>query len=205
MDEFIKKWKNDKKYQAKIKLIFYGVFIILAVLYISSLNKSIPKEDKKDDIQEKEVINDTIIDIPNTYHYDITIDLDNNIYRYYGNKDMEKTTITKETGATTNYLYQNNEYYIDDNGTYVKTTKEEVYDLINYNYLDLNNINNYLKNATKEDNSYKVYLKDLILDDNTDEFITITIDNNKINIDYTSLMKKINNNEKCIIDIQINE
>ena len=204
MEEFLKKWKSDKKYRAKIKLIFYGVFIILVAVYASTLNTSITEDDKKDDPKE-EVINDEVIEVPENYHYEINIEIDNDTYKYYGEKTIARTTITKIGDATINYLYEDNEYYINDNNTYVKTTREEVYDIINYNYLDLNNINNYLKKATKVNNMYYIYLKDIILNDETDEYITIIIDDNNINIDYSSLMKKINNYEKCIVEIQINE
>lgn len=200
MDEFIKKWKSDKKYQAKIKLILYGIFIILVVLYASTLNTNINKDNKKDEPKE---IDTLVIAIPKEYHYNITIDLDNNSYKYYGDKTSEKTTITKETDVTKNYIYQNNEYYIEDNGTYVKTTKDEIYDIINYNYLNIDSINNYLKNATKNGNEYLVYLKDIILDDDSNEYITIEVNDNNISIDYTELMRKINNNERCNVDIQI--
>ena len=201
MDNFIKKWKSDKKYQAKIKLILYGIFIILVALYASTLNTNIPKEDKKEN--NKEEIDTLVIAIPKEYHYNITIDLDDKVYKYYGDKTRDNKTITKEADTVTNYIYQNDNYYIDDNGTYVITTREEVYDILSYNYLDINNINNYLKKSTKRDNQYLVYLKDIILDNDTDEYITIEVNDNNISIDYTSLMNKINNSERCLVDIQL--
>ena len=109
----------------------------------------------------------------------------------------------------TNYVYQNNNYYIEDTmkiDNYIITTKDEVYDIINYNYINLSTINEYLKKATKNDNQYLVYLKDIILGNDSDDYIVIDINENNIFIDYTVLMKEFNNNlNKYQVIIEIKE
>ena len=75
--------------------------------------------------------------------------------------------------------------------------KEEVYSLIDYDYLDINNIKYYINNSIKDNDIYKVKL-------NNGNYFTIKIDENNDNIviDYTNLFKledsTINN---VIVDI----
>ena len=195
MNEFIKKWHNDKKYQAKIKLLLYGLFIIfVTIIAVSPRNNELIEENKnKNDTPS--VLDNSLIKIPTEYNYDITIYIDDNYYRYYGNVKTNETTIFKEIdNSMINYICRNNEYYMLDDDIYVKTTKDEVYDVINYNYINLDNINNYLSKSVKNGNQYLVYLKDVILDDNTDEYFIININDNIINIDYVPLMKRYNSN-----------
>ena len=72
--------------------------------------------------------------------------------------------------------------------------------------MKLETINEYLKKSTKENNQYIIYLKDMILDSSSNEYISIILDENKINVDYTSLMKKFDNEfEKYEIEILIEE
>ena len=40
MNEFLEKWKNDKKYRTKIKLLAYIAFFVIVSIYALSLNNS---------------------------------------------------------------------------------------------------------------------------------------------------------------------
>lgn len=200
----MQKWQEDNRFRAKIKLLLYGLFIILVTMYAISL-----KESKKDNNPETvfPVESNYQISIPDNYSYFINITIDGKEYIYSGEKHSTEKTINKTIdNVTTNYLLRDNDYYMQDNNLYVKITKEEVYDIINYNYIDLNNINNYLKQAIKDDNQYKVYLQDVILDTETKEYFVISINDGTINIDYTPLMKRNNPDiESYNVSIQINE
>ena len=208
MGDFIEKWRSDSKYRAKMQLIMYGVFILGVAAYAAILNNRAPITNIVDDeipvVDKKE---ETIINIPNKYNYVMDIVIDDKEYKYSGTSEPAKTTITKiKDDTTTNYIYENNEYYIEDNGNYVKTTKDEVYDIVNYNYLNLNTINEYLTKATKDNDQYLVYLKDIILGNDSEEYFTIKVDDNNIVIDYTPLMKQFNNNiNNYEVTIQIDE
>ena len=95
-----------------------------------------------------------------------------------------------------------------DNDIYVKTTKDEVYDIVNYNYLNLETINEYLSKATANNNQYLVYLKDIILGNDSEDYFVILINDKTIDIDYTPLMKQFNskiNNYKVTIKIEVIE
>ena len=81
-----------------------------------------------------------------------------------------------------------------------------MYDIVNINYINLNTINEYLKTSHKNNNQYIVYLKDIILENESDDYFIILVNDNEINIDYTPLEKIINNNiEKYKVHIKIEE
>lgn len=206
MDKFLEKWKEDKKFRAKMKLLLYGVFLLIIIIYANSLNSKTISSDN--DIFNTEGDTEAKITIPEKYTYDIKIEIDDENYKYSGEKNTEELTIVKEhDNITKNYIYKDGEYYIKDNDLYVKTTKEEVYDQINSNYINFDTINNYLTKATtSNDNQYLVYLKDVILGNDTEDYFTILINDDKISIDYTPLMKQFNSDiKKYKVSIQIDE
>ena len=211
MDKFLENWKNDHRYRAKIKLSLYSLFILLVSVYAISLNNKAPinnENNQKESVNEPvNTDNKNIINIPNDYTYLIDINVNSDNYKYYGTYlDNEMTIIKEHENNTTSYLYKNNDYYIKKEDLYIKTTKENIYDIIDYNYLDLSNINAYLNTSEKVGNEYHVYLKDIILDYNSDDYIIVTINNNDINIDYTNLMKILNNSiNLCTVNIKIEE
>ena len=102
----------------------------------------------------------------------------------------------------------NNKYYIlDDKGNYIITTKDDVYPYIDYRYLDISNIKQFISIGTKEFNTYKIKLSDLILNSNSEEYITINVDeiNKILIIDYTNLFKLDNESlKKEIVTIKYN-
>lgn len=177
---FKEKWQ-DKKYQAKVKLSGYGIFILLVIVMILFGSKSTNLDNFK-----------SVVSLPNKEIYTINIsyELDNklNEVKYtYSNK-----LITKQVNNIKyNYKYLDNKYYIEKEDNYVLTDISKVYDYIAYDYLD--NIDNYLKYAKNIDDKYIVYIRDIVLDSNSDLSIEITINNNNVVIDYTNLLSLIDN------------
>ena len=201
MKDFLEKWKSDKRYRAKIKLLAYTIFIIIIFIYALTLDISPRNYEDISDINNNSIKETAdIIKIPEQYEYIIKIKIDDKEYKYSGIQTTEKRTIKKEIDdKVTNYIYQNNQYYLEDSiniDNYVTTTKEEVYDIVNYNYINLTTINEYLKKATKDNNQYLVYLKDIILGNESDRYFVIDINDKNIFVDYTVLMKEFNNNIK---------
>lgn len=177
---FKEKWQ-DKKYQAKVKLSGYGIFILLVIVMILFGSNSNNLDNFK-----------SVVSLPDKEIYTINIsyELDNKLnevkYTYSNN------LITKQVNNIKyNYKYLDNKYYIEKEDNYVLTDISKVYDYIAYDYLD--NINNYLKYAKNIDDKYIVYIKDIVLDSNSDSSIEITIDNNNVVIDYTNLLSLIDN------------
>lgn len=214
IENFELKWQNDKKFQAKMKLLGFALFLVAVSIYASSINS---KTEYNNQIPENNEVtqnnNETsnyALKIPEEYDYTITIEMDNKKYEYIGKKMIDRELIQKKVdNVITNYMYQNNTYYIEDNvqtDNYIITTRDEVYDVINYNYINLNTINEYLTKATKNDNQYLVYLKDIVLGNNSDNYFVIDINENIINVDYTVLMKEFNKDiSKYIVTIEIKE
>lgn len=201
MEDFLEKWKSDKRYRTKIKLLAYTIFIIIIFIYALTLDTSPRNYEDISDINNNSIKETAdIIKIPEQYEYIIKIKIDDKEYKYSGIQTTEKRTIKKEIDdKVTNYIYQNNQYYLEDSiniNNYVTTTKEEVYDIVNYNYINLTTINEYLKKATKDNNQYLVYLKDIILGNESDRYFVIDINDKNIFVDYTVLMKEFNNNIK---------
>ena len=145
---FKEKWQ-DKRYQAKIKLSGYSIFVVIAIIMILVEGAS--------------------------------------------NNNNELLITKTNNDIVTNYKYISNKYYVENNDKYILTNINKVYDIIDYEYLDIDNINNYLNNATLENDIYKVYLKDIILNNTSDKYITIKLLDNSVEIDYTYLLNILNN------------
>lgn len=205
MNDFLEKWKNDKKYRTKIKLLAYTGFVVIVSIYALSINGKTPSNNNQyNNFSNFEFTNNTF-DIPKEYTYKINVNIDDDTYVYSGKKTNSEETIKKEhNGTITEYRYFNNEYYILMDDVYQLTTKETIYNPVNYNYLNLTNINTYLSKAKKINNMYNVYIKDVVLGNETDHYFTILVNDNHINIDYTPLVNEFDYNiQKYLVDIII--
>lgn len=181
------RWK-DKRERAKIELMLYGIFFLVIIIFArisSSMSTNIPKDND---------INNTFIDeITDNYQYDIDITIDNNKYKYFGKKLGNNMSITRIVGTKEEYFYQmNDKYYIlDTKGNYILTTAEDIYPYIEYRYLNINNIKQFIKLGTKNDTVYSVKVSDIVLNNNSTDTITLTVneEDKNILIDYTNLFK----------------
>lgn len=186
------RWK-DKRERAKIELMLYGIFFLVIIIFArisSSMSTNIPKDND---------INNTFIDeITDNYQYDIDITIDNNKYKYSGKKLGNNMSITRIVGTKEEFFYQmNDKYYIlDTRGNYILTTAEDIYPYIEYRYLNINNIKQFIKLGTKNDTVYSVKVSDIVLNNNNADTITLTVneEDKNILIDYTNLFKIDNSN-----------
>lgn len=186
------RWK-DKRERAKIELMLYGIFFLVIIIFArisSSMSTNIPKDND---------INNTFIDeITDNYQYDIDITIDNNKYKYSGKKLGNNMSITRIVGTKEEFFYQmNDKYYIlDTRGNYILTTAEDIYPYIEYRYLNINNIKQFIKLGTKNDTVYSVKVSDIVLNNNSADTITLTVNEKDKNIliDYTNLFKIDNSN-----------
>ncbi len=200
---FKEKWQ-DKKYQAKIKLSGYSIFVVIAIIMIlvegASNNKNTVidngLEDNKTIKDNTDTKDNKLFTINYPYIIELNYNIDNtknNITYNYSNNNNELLITKTNNDIVTNYKYISNKYYVENNDKYILTNINKVYDIIDYEYLDIDNINNYLNNATLENNIYKVYLKDIILNNTSDKYITIKLLDNNVEIDYTYLLNTLNN------------
>lgn len=196
----LKEKLKDKRERAKLELLFYGIFFLAIIVFTRILSgyNDVPK------------VNDTksfINEITDNYEYNIDINIDNNKYKYYGKRLGNNMSINKVIDNKYDYFYKmGNKYYIlDTNGNYILTSVEDIYNYIDYRYLDISNIKEYIKLGTKDNNNYNIKVSDIILNSNNTNTITISIDelNNTITLDYTELFKIDNNNlNKEIVTIK---
>ena len=195
----IKEMRKDKKGRAKLELIFYAVFAIVLVLFIrlgsygKSYNEPINTTEEKSFIYSLE----------DNYEYNIDIKYNNESYDYKGRVLGNNASLKKISDNNEEYYYvMNNKYYeLDDNGNYILTSKDDIYNNIDYKYLNINDIKNFIEYSTKEDNTYKIKLSDIILNNNSEEYITININEESkvLTIDYTNLFRLDNENINSVI------
>ena len=200
---FKEKWQ-DKRYQAKIKLSGYSIFVVIAIIMIlvegATNNKNTIIDNGLEDNKTIKDNTDTKDNKMFTINYPYIIELNynidntkNNITYNYSNNNNELLITKTNNDIVTNYKYISNKYYVENNDKYILTNINKVYDIIDYEYLDIDNINNYLNNATLENDIYKVYLKDIILNNTSNKYITIKLLDNSVEIDYTYLLNILNN------------
>jgi len=121
LDKLVEMWK-DKRGRAKIQLCLYGIFFIGVIIFTRVLNTTTSKT------QENNPVNKSfLVEVNDNYGYDIEINIDNNIYKYYGEMLGNNGKITRIVEDTEDhYFIMNNKYYIlDENSNYILTTKEE--------------------------------------------------------------------------------
>lgn len=200
----LKERLKDKRERAKIELMLYGIFFIAVIIFARIAGSSTPSNNE----QNNQVTESFISSITDNYEYDMLINLNDNTYHYYGKVLGNNSTINlKIEDQITSYYLMNKKYYTLENGNYILTNEEEVYPYIDYYYLNINNIKEYIKLATKENDTYKVKISDIVLNSENDDYLIININEGDKNlvIDYTSLLKLTENNiEKAILNITYN-
>lgn len=192
------KW-NDKRERAKIELILYAIFFIGVIIFVRVGNNISNNNINTSD-------NLFISQINDNYSYDIKININDNNYEYIGKVLGYNSTIEKKDSNTDEYFYKKNDKYykLDQDNGYILSNKNDIYDVINYDYMDINNIKEYIKTSNNDGGIYKVKISDIILNSSSLDYITIKIDNinNIIEIDYTNLLRINDNNiTKAIVNI----
>ena len=207
MQELFEKYKTDQQYRAKIKLCIYVMFVILVTIYAISLSKRVPTNNSNlnmtDSDVEKEtkesIDNESLIEIATEMKYKVLVSTDKVKYEYVIEKKDRKEYITKIiNNEQEEYLYEENKYYKKENNNYTEIKKHEIDENIDYDYLRLETINLYINKGTKNNNDYLIYIKDIIIGNHSDDYFVINLNENKIFIDYTPLIKNFNKDLKNI-------
>lgn len=192
------KW-NDKRERAKIELILYAIFFIGVIIFVRVGNNISNNNINTSD-------NLFISQINDNYSYDTKVNINDNNYEYIGKVLGYNSTIEKKDSNTDEYFYKKNDKYykLDQDNGYILSNKNDIYDIINYDYMDINNIKEYIKTSNNDNGIYKVKISDIILNSSSSDYITIKLDNinNTIEIDYTNLLRINDNNIiKAIVTI----
>ena len=185
----LKEKLKDKREKAKLELILYGIFFLGLIIFLRIGNmRSTHNEVNNND-------NIFIFQITDNYEYNINITINDIVYNYTGKVLGYNEVITNNNNNEHYYKKKDIYYKLDSDKGYILTNKKDIYNIIDYDYLDINNIKEYIKLSTREDNIYKVKVSDINLSNTKEDYITIKIDNinNTIDIDYTNLFKEKNN------------
>lgn len=222
---FYEKMKTDKRYNAKVQFIAYGAFILLLIIFLNinnntTSNNTITPELDNDN---KEVVEEvSLLElINNNYEYDVNVLVNKNKtetinHRYYGKSYKDNTIINKEINGTTNMYYQvDNYYYIkNENNEFGLIENNIIYDLINSKYIELPDVLKLIDKANLDhvvdssnndkESVYNLLVRDIVISNKSDDIVTIKVVEGdsklSINIDYTNLMKVLDNSiEKCEI------
>lgn len=211
--------QNNKKRSAFIKLMLGIIFIIIImVVFRLGSDGNIIKEETDNDTNnnvndEKDSTDIKDIVLNGDYKFEYLIDVimqDGNklTYTYTGSSiDGKLSGTIKNMEQEIEYLYKDNEYYIIDNDQYYLVDEEDIFKVIDYKYLSISSINNYIKKGTQiykteysngtVTTGYDILIKDIIINSDSDMTITIVVSENDkytIEIDYTNLISILNSN-----------
>lgn len=187
MKDFFGALGNNPKFNTLTKLAFYSLFVFAAIILINTADISEVNDEVNDNIQE-EVEESIVISLPSNYEYEYTINLDDKIYSYQGIVEENIQTIKKnKDNKITNYKYENNKYYTLNKDEYIEILENEVYDIVDYEYLKVEKINQYLENSEEHEGKYFIYLKDSVTGVATDVYIEIEKNKDNVKIDYSRL------------------
>ena len=191
--------KQTNKY--KIIGILLGGFLVILVLFIIlglSIRNNIDKIDFDNNNTNRDNTNKDNTNKDNNYSeytYDISYKIEDktNLCKYkITTKDKYIYIVKTINDVISNYVSYNGYYYLIEENDYRLAYEKEVFDIIPYQFLDINNINNYIKLGTEKNDNiikrYNIKIKDITLLDNTDD-ITINLIGNDYEIDYTNLLK----------------
>lgn len=193
---------KDKKARTKVKLIFYCGFFLIIVIFARLMSK----DNYKDiDQNNSAFANSFISKIEDNYEYDMVIEINDDIYEYYGKMLGYNGTINLKTyDEVKSYRLIGNKYYVSYNDNYVLVDAHEVYPYIDYRYLNINSIRDYMELSYFEDGLYKVNISDIVLNSNSYDYLEIYVNEGDKNIviDYTPLLKLFDENmEKVVVSI----
>lgn len=222
-EHIIKEDVKESKKNSKRKYIVYVFLAIVIVVYAllssgsdlssdpSHNNQNPVSNDSANDdsFKEENTINKDIFAIlsEKNYIYSNQIKIIKNEkteeYFYKGEKKDSVLSIIKSINQEEKeYTYQEEKYFYQDN----EVLEEEVYDVVNKQYIDLNYIKDYVAHASlysttiyKTGEIVKVYhllLKEIIIGYQGEDYITIEIDQKDtehyfISLDYTNIISLI--------------
>ncbi len=175
---------SDRKKKAIFELSCYGVFFLILILFIRISNfVSRGNQSNTNEILFTENIDDN-------YAYDVVLNVDNNSYHYYGKKlGHNGIVFFEKENSILKYHIINEKYYIMEDGNYILVDVNDIFSYIDYKYLDLNNIKEYLNNIIKEGDNYKIIISDL---NELYADVKLDNDNNTIEIDYSNIFEDYN-------------
>ena len=175
--------KNIKKYQKEIQQQQITLKPLLVINYEETPETTIVYDfELSNECNNKNITNDSTIQelIRQLTNTKITT------------KDEYIYIVKTINDVISNYVSYNGYYYLIEENDYRLVYESQVFDILPYQLLDINNINNYIKLGTENNDNivkrYNIKIKDITLLDSIDN-ITISLIANDYEIDYTNLLK----------------
>lgn len=243
---FWEKMKNDKQYSAKIQLMGYGILIVFLVIYLNLSNMGNDNSqgntiidnfnDIGSEVENTDKEDTSLLElISDNYSYDMIVDVkerntdkDNTLedeyefsIRYSGKVYSNKQEINKVMGQETELYYRvDNNYYSNKDNVVDFVKKRDVYDIIDGEYIELEDIFNLMNNASldhvtdyssgKKEYVYHLRVRDLIVSYQGEEVVEIEVEEEngilKLEIDYSNLFKVMDDDIlECELEATIRE
>lgn len=198
---FLEKMKSDKKYNAKVQLIVYGVFIVILIIYvnISSMGGSVSKGNsllnnfiENDKFQNTTKDQKSLLEqVEDNFCFDVVVEIkkkneekdEDHKIRFVGKSYNNTQEISKESGNDNFYYYKLDERYYNKDEEISLIAEDVVYDLIDGEYIEINSILKLLDKASldhvtdyssgKKEYVYHLKVRDIIVSYQDDELIEI--------------------------------
>lgn len=166
---FFEKMKTDKKYNAKVQLIGYGVLVVALIIYVnitslgsvSSGNSIMNDNDNSDYLigADDEDSLSLLEKLEDNYNYDVVVNIKTEIQddqleeeskiHYVGKSYGNQLEITKEDSVGSNLYYKVDNKYYSKNDEGMEFIEEDiVYDVVDSDYIELNSIMDLLDKAS---------------------------------------------------------
>lgn len=202
---FYQKMKMDKRYAAKVKLLGYGIVIVLIIVYlnISNIggNYNYDKIDTSSEDLEEEVVKEVnLLEKLNdnyTYNIDVSMkkiskdmtgkDLENEIKYNYNGKSYEKNLVINKVFNSDNKWYYKigNVYYEKVGEQYNEIKKEIIYDILDEDFIEVSGVKEYIRvsnldhytnySSGKREYLYNLKVSDVISNYKDNKMVTINI------------------------------
>ena len=231
--DWIELYKTDKKFNAKVQLIGYGIFIFIVIIGLNISAASGNRSNRDITSMKSSINNQTnrttnkkialLQKINNNYEYDIKVELTTKKDETTETKKVEYSgksyknnmeIIKKDNNESKTYYKIDSRYYKKENDDFEIIKSDEIYDTLEKEYIELDNIKEYLDKSTldhvteyssgKKEYVYHMRVKEIIKSyPEIDEIEIKALEENNtltIEIDYLSLMKVLSrDNESCIV------
>ncbi len=208
---FFQKFKNDKKYRAKVQLIGYTVFIVFLIVFINVSNVGNNYSYNSVDSNLRDNVNDVLDDdsnlfedIDDNYSYNVDVvlktkDSNNNDVEskvnYNGDSYRDNLVINKVyDNVNSTYYKVGDEYYYKELDEFKLAVLDDIYNLIDAKYIEFSSVNKYIDKAGldhftdyssgKKEYVYDLLVRDVILSYKGEDTvpINVVIDNNIVSI-----------------------
>ncbi len=166
---FFEKYKNDKKYKAKVELIGYGAFIVILIIYLNiasmgnrttNIGNTVTGPNLNEEVHNSEKIGDWVKKIGNNYDYQVQVTVREKplaegqegkvtSLQYTGKRYEKEVIINKVVPeGTLEYAKVDSVYYQKGEVGYSIILEKEIYSVLEREYLEFDAVQSFLEKAS---------------------------------------------------------